>query len=81
MNVKVVKGKWRDVAAAEKAPPEELQTQEDKNVENKWKKYVEQKKTQKEQKMKQDLLLQGLSEAERLKHLEPVSVLIENIKK
>jgi len=81
MNVKVVKGKWHDVAAAEKAPPEELQTQEDKNVENKWKKYVEQKKTQKEQKMKQDLLLQGLSEAERLKHLEPVSALIENIKK
>ena len=57
-----------------------LQTEDDKRLENQWKKYLVVKKRQKEQKKQDKLLNTHLEEAARMKHLEPIEALLANLK-
>ena len=76
--VKIVHGRWFFETGQDFQP--NVQTQGDINMEQKWKKYVVQKKIQKETKKKNDMVLQGISGAQRLKYQEPVEDMLRNLK-
>ena len=76
--VKIVHGRWFFETGKDFQP--NVQTQGDINMEQKWKKYVAQKKIQKETKKKNDMVLQGISGAQRLKYQEPVEDMLRNLK-
>ena len=78
--VKIVHGHWVNMPSSVTALPKGLQTDKDKDMEQKWKQYLAIKKYQKSKKKQDELLNINLSPEQRIKHLEPVDMLCANIK-
>lgn len=79
-DVKIVRGKWHH-GKNPSIPNEIQQTDEDRTIEHKWKRYIETKQIKKAERKQKELMLQGLNGAQRIKHMEPINDLIENIKR